>query len=70
MINPFVALLLAGSLVGAAALLFWPVRGLYWRWEHVLRASDRVLSEDALKHLFDCEYRHITGMLCQLFFWF
>lgn len=63
MINPFFALLLAGSFAAAVSLLFWPVRGLYWRWEHVLRASDRVLSEDALKHLFDCEYRHITGTL-------
>lgn len=63
MVNPFIALLLAGFVIGAAALLFWPVRGLYWRWEHVLRASERVLSEDALKYLFDCEYRDIAGTL-------
>ncbi|MGD8330148.1 MAG: iron dependent repressor, metal binding and dimerization domain protein [Acidobacteriota bacterium] len=63
MVNPVIALLIAGLFGGAAALLFWPVRGLYWRWEHVLRASDRVLSEDALKHLFDCEYREIPGTL-------
>lgn len=61
--NPAVALLVAAVLGAAAALLFWPVRGLYWRWEHVLRASERVLSEDALKHLFDCEYRDIAGTL-------
>jgi DtxR family Mn-dependent transcriptional regulator len=63
MMNSVVALLVAGVFGAAAALLFWPVRGLYWRWEHVLRASERVLSEDALKHLFDCEYRDITGTL-------
>jgi DtxR family Mn-dependent transcriptional regulator len=63
MVNPVVALFLAGVIGAAAAALFWPMRGLYWRWEHVLRASDRVLSEDALKHLFDCEYRDITGTL-------
>jgi len=63
MVNPVVALFVAAVIGGAAALLFWPVRGLYWRWEHVLRASDRVLSEDALKHLFDCEYREIPGTL-------
>ncbi len=63
MVSPVLSLLIAGLLGGAAALLFWPVHGLYWQWEHVLRASDRVLSEDALKHLFDCEYRDITGTL-------
>ena len=63
MVNPVLALLVASVIGGAAAALFWPVRGLYWRWEHVFRASDRVLSEDALKHLFDCEYRDITGTL-------
>jgi len=63
MVNPVIALLVASLFAGAAAMLLWPVRGLYWRWEHVLRASDRVLSEDALKHLFDCEYRDITGTL-------
>ncbi len=63
MINPVLALMVAAVFAGAAAVLFWPERGLYWRWEHVLRASDRVLSEDALKHLFDCEYRELTGTL-------
>ena len=63
MVNPALALLLAVLLTGTAALLLWPVRGLYWRWEHVLRASDRVLSEDALKFLFDCEYRQLSGTL-------
>jgi len=63
MVTPVVALLIAAIISGAVALLFWPVRGLYWRWEHVLRASDRVLSEDALKHLFDCEYREVSGTL-------
>jgi DtxR family Mn-dependent transcriptional regulator len=63
MVDPVMALVAAVVLGGAAALLLWPVRGLYWRWEHVLRASDRVLSEDALKYLFDCEYRELTGTL-------
>ena len=63
MATPVLSLLVAGALGAAVAVLFWPVRGLYWQWEHVLRASDRVLSEDALKHLFDCEYREITGTL-------
>lgn len=63
MVNPALALLLAVLLVGTAVLFLWPVWGLYWRWKHVLRASDRVLLEDALKFLFDCEYRELTGTL-------
>ena len=63
MINPLLALMVAGLFAAAAAALFWPERGLYWRWEHVLRASDRVLSEDALKYLFNCEDRQLTGTL-------
>jgi len=62
-VNPIAALLIAALLGGGFATLFWPGSGLYWRWEHVLRASERVLSEDALKYLFDCEYRELTGTL-------
>ena len=63
MVNPSLALMIAAVFAAGAAALFWPERGVYWRWEHVLRASERVLSEDALKHLFDCEYRQLTGTL-------
>jgi DtxR family Mn-dependent transcriptional regulator len=63
MVNPYLALMIAAAFSVGAAALFWPERGLYWRWEHVLRASDRVLSEDALKYLFDCEYRQLMGTL-------
>ena len=63
MVNPSLALMIAAVFAVGAAALFWPERGLYWRWAHVLRASERVLSEDALKYLFDCEYRQLTGTL-------
>ena len=57
MIDPVLALTVA--VVGGAALvlLFWPGVGLFWRLLRLLRTSDRVLIEDALKHLYDCEYR-------------
>ena len=51
------ALGLALALVAAAVVLFWPVRGLLWRWLRAQRATEKVLIEDALKHLFDCEYK-------------
>jgi DtxR family Mn-dependent transcriptional regulator len=56
MIDPITALL---TVVGAAALLvvlFWPVHGLFWRLLSMMRATGRVQTEDALKHLYDCEY--------------
>lgn len=51
------ALAVAVTLAAAAVFLFWPVRGLLWRWLRARRATEKVLSEDALKHLFDCEYK-------------
>ena len=40
----------------AIYFLLRPGRGWMERWRSLLRLSDRVLSEDALKHLYDCEY--------------
>ena len=40
----------------AIYFLFRPGRGWLERWRRRLRQSDRVLSEDALKHLYHCEY--------------
>ncbi|MDH3745082.1 MAG: FeoA domain-containing protein [Acidobacteriota bacterium] len=62
LVNPQVmesvqALGVALALGVAAVLLFWPVRGLLWRWLRGRRATEKVLTEDALKHIFDCEYK-------------
>jgi len=56
MIDPVLALTSAIVAGGVSVLLFWPVSGLFWKWLRGLRASERVLIEDALKHLFDFEY--------------
>lgn len=56
MINPVTALLVGVGVVAAAVVLLWPVRGWLWRSLRALRATERVLIEDALKHLFDFEY--------------
>lgn len=66
MIDPALALAIAIALTGAAVLLFWPVRGLLWRWLRGLRATERVLIEDALKHLFDFEYKQRVANLQSL----
>lgn len=39
-------------------MVFWllrPVNGLFWRWKKARRVSQRVLREDALKHLHRCQ---------------
>jgi DtxR family Mn-dependent transcriptional regulator len=45
------------------ALTFWPKRGWFWKWRRGLLSTQRVLVEDALKHLYDQEYR---GHRCTL----
>ncbi|MBI2951581.1 FeoA domain-containing protein [bacterium] len=57
MIDPLGSLLTAALIAVAAYLLFRPERGYFWRWRRVHRANERVLIEDALKHLYDFEYR-------------
>ena len=68
--DPLLALGTALVLGLAAVALLWPVRGYLWRWLRVRRASERVMIEDSLKHLFDCEYKgrmatleSLTGVL-------
>ena len=51
--DPLLSLLIAGALVAVGAFVFWPERGLYWRWQRTNKMTDRVLIEDALKHLQD-----------------
>jgi len=66
MVQPLIALVITAVAVGAAAWLFWPVSGLYWRWGRFRRFSDRTLVEDALKHLYDCEARRHQGTILSL----
>ncbi|MCP4655396.1 MAG: DNA-binding protein [bacterium] len=66
MVDPVLALILVIAAGATAVLLFWPVHGLFWRGLRMVRATDRVRIEDALKHLYDCEYRHSAGTLHSL----
>jgi len=56
-IDPFQALVISGVFLAAIILLFWPRFGLITRLRHAKRTTQRVLSEDALKHLYHQEYR-------------
>lgn len=59
MIDPGKALLLFGIITAVLALFFLPKYGLTARWKRASRGMQRVLIEDALKHIFDCEYKNI-----------
>ncbi len=53
--DPLLALLVALAAIILSLLLFWPKRGLLDRWRGFRQMSVRVLTEDALKHVFKAE---------------
>lgn len=57
MIDPLVALIAAAIAAGLLAVLFWPKAGLYPRWTKTHWMNERVLSEDALKHIHKFEMK-------------
>ncbi len=55
--NPLLALTIGLLIIVLGLILFRPRRGLAVRWRQMRRMSARVLSEDALKHLFKVNLR-------------
>jgi len=53
--EPLIYLLSAVALMAVGVLFFWPEHGLYWRWQRNHLLSERVLSEDALKHIYQSQ---------------
>ena len=53
--DPLISLIIAAALTIVGFFIFWPERGIYWRWQRTNKMTDRVLIEDALKHLQDCD---------------
>jgi DtxR family Mn-dependent transcriptional regulator len=64
--NPLNALLIFAAAVTLACVLLWPARGLVWYWLRMRKARQRILIEDALKHLYDCQYHARTATLQSL----
>lgn len=56
MVNPLTALFFAAMLTLIIGIIFFPRRGLASRIRRSKLDSKRVLIEDALKHIYDCEY--------------
>lgn len=59
-VNPVTALAIGFGVLILSALLFWPTIGLASRLRKARRNSRRILIEDALKHLYDCEYKRVA----------
>ena len=63
MVDPAVALVVFGIASAFILALFWPRLGLAARVIKVLRLTDRVLMEDSLKHLYNCQYLSRRGTI-------
>ncbi len=63
MVDPTFALLAFAVLGTVAILVFWPRVGIAARLVHSARITERVLLEDALKHVFTCES---IGRICSV----
>jgi DtxR family Mn-dependent transcriptional regulator len=61
--DPLTVLIVGLFVLAGCAALFWPGSGLAGRWLRGRRAADRVRVEDALKHLWECEYRQRPASL-------
>jgi len=70
MVDPALALLVFGALVALLAVLVWPRFGILPRLRRMSHLSERVLLEDALKHVYmrermgrDCSLESLAGRL-------
>lgn len=63
MTDPLITLLIGSGVILLAVVSFYPQKGLVARLKRSKTISKRVLIEDALKHLYNCEY---NGVGCTL----
>ena len=64
--DPLAALLVMALILAVISLVFWPGKGLVARWRQARKRNERILIEDALKHLYDCEYQGLSCTLASL----
>lgn len=63
MIHPLTALSIAAIVLGILFYIFYPDKGFLARRRHNRKNSERILIEDALKHIYNCEYNNIDCTL-------
>jgi len=59
-VHPLEALIIGTAVTVFGLFIFWPGKGFLARLGRIARDSQQVRIEDALKHLYDCEYRKVT----------
>lgn len=64
--TPFYAILIGFFLIGFILFLFLPQIGIIARLKRLKRDQNRIAVEDALKHLFDCEFKKLDCSLNSL----
>ena len=63
MINPVTAIIIGLLILAIPFVLYWPRKGIIARWKRSKSNEQRILIEDALKHLYNCEYNRINCTL-------
>lgn len=61
--SPIIFLFTATIIIGLIVWFYWPDKGLYALIKRGKKNSKRVLIEDALKHIYDCETKNVTCSL-------
>ncbi len=59
MINSAILFIIIGLLI-ILSIMFWPENGLFWKWKMTKNNNDRILLEDALKVIFNNEYKQMS----------
>ena len=58
--DPLITLLVGSGIILAAVAMFLPQKGLIAKMKRAKQNTKRVLIEDALKHLYNCEYNRVS----------
>ena len=65
-IHPLTALLIASFAIGVITVFFYPEKGMLSRWIRLRKNNERILIEDALKHVYNYAYNNIDCTLHSL----
>lgn len=66
MIDPVITLIAFFATAIVLLIIFLPQKGIFHRWRKIKSQTERVFVEDALKHLYDCEYNSLDCSLNSL----
>lgn len=64
--EPILILLIFFTVIMVLIILFIPGKGIISRWKEIKSQSERILVEDALKYLYNCEYNSLDSSIDSL----